>query len=139
MASIAARSRRRSLVIAAATGPQLAAICAATAAHESEAMRANRVVEANLAAGMNHLSWLGKAGQRDGSSPRRGEPGGSLMIRLAQLVQAENRADADRRAAGRVPDVLRQPGAAHEAHAWKAARHALTEAREAGTDREAGE
>ncbi len=23
-------------------------------------MRANRVVEANLAAGMNHLSWLGK-------------------------------------------------------------------------------
>ena len=23
-------------------------------------MRANRVVEANLATGMNHLSWLGK-------------------------------------------------------------------------------
>jgi hypothetical protein len=79
MASIAARSRRKSLVIAAATGLQLAAICAATAAHESEAMRANRAaaaisgiarntferdclaaLEANLAAGMNHLNWLGK-------------------------------------------------------------------------------
>jgi len=30
------------------------------AAHESEAMRANPAVEANLAAGMNHLSSLGK-------------------------------------------------------------------------------
>jgi len=140
MASIAARSRRKSLVIAAAIGLQLAAICAAMAAHESEAMRANPAVEANLAAGMNHLSSLGKAGQRDGSGPRRGEPGGRLMIRLAELVQAENRADADRRAVGRVPDVLRQPGAAHEAHArWKAAHQALSEAREAGTDREGKE
>jgi hypothetical protein len=78
MASIAARSRRKSLVIAAATGLQLAAICTATAAHESEAMNANRAaaisgiarntferdclaaLEANLAAGMNHLNWLGK-------------------------------------------------------------------------------
>ena len=60
MASIAAWSRRKSWVIAAATGLQLAAICAATAAHESEAMRANRAVEANLAAGMKHLSWLAK-------------------------------------------------------------------------------
>jgi hypothetical protein len=59
------------------------------------------------------------------------------MIRLAELVQAENRADADRRAVGRVPDVLRQPGAAREAHArWEAAHQALTEAREAETDRE---
>jgi len=127
------------LVIAAAIGLQLAAICAAMAEHESEAMRANPAVEANLAAGMNHLSSLGKAGQRDGSGPRRGEPGGRLMIRLAELVQAENRADADRRAVGRVPDVLRQPGAAHEAHAWTAAHQALTEAREAGTDREGKE
>ena len=61
------------------------------------------------------------------------------MSRLAQLVQAESRADADRRAVGRVPDVLRRPGAAHEAHAWKAAHQALTEAREAGTDREVRE
>ena len=61
------------------------------------------------------------------------------MIRPAGLVQAESRADADCRAVGRVPDVLRQPGAAHEAHGWKAARHALTEAREAGTDREVRE
>ena len=59
------------------------------------------------------------------------------MIRLAQVVQAENRADADRRAVGRVPDVLRPPGAAHETHGRrKAANQALTEAREAGTDRE---
>jgi hypothetical protein len=48
------------VVVAAATGLQLAVICAAMAAHESEAMRANRAVEANLASGMNHLSWLGK-------------------------------------------------------------------------------
>ena len=61
------------------------------------------------------------------------------MIRLAELVQAENRAHADRRAVGRVPDVLRQPGAAREAHAWKAAHQALTEAREARTDREGGQ
>ncbi len=61
------------------------------------------------------------------------------MTRLAELVQAENRADADRRAVGRIPDVLRQPGAAHRAHArWEAAHQALTEAREAETDREAG-
>jgi len=62
------------------------------------------------------------------------------MIRLAELVQAENRADADRRAGGRVPDVFRQPGAAQEGHArWEAARQALTGAREAGTGREGGE
>jgi len=58
------------------------------------------------------------------------------MIRLAELVQAENRADADRRAVGRVPDVLRQPGAAHEAHAAGKPPPSLSEAREAGTDRE---
>jgi hypothetical protein len=57
------------------------------------------------------------------------------MTRLAELVQAENRADADRRAVGRVPDVLRPPGAAHEAYErWEAAHRALTEAREAETD-----
>ncbi len=61
------------------------------------------------------------------------------MIRLAELVRAENRADADGRAVGRVPDALRQPGAAREARAWKAARQALTEAREARTDREGGQ
>jgi hypothetical protein len=56
-----------------------------------------------------------------------------------ELVHAENSADADRRAVARVPDVLRQPGAAHEAHAhWEAAHQALTEAREAA-DLEAGQ
>ena len=78
MASIAARSRRKSLVIAAATGLRLAAICAATAAHESEAMRANRVVEANLAAGMNQLSWLGKqAGAMEAASAEASREAGS--------------------------------------------------------------
>ena len=61
------------------------------------------------------------------------------MTRLAELVRAENSADSDRRAVARVPDVLRQPGAAHDAHArWEAAHQTLTEAREAETDREAG-
>ena len=59
------------------------------------------------------------------------------MTRLAELVRAETAADADRRAVARVPDVLRQPGAAHEAHTrWEAAHQALTVAREA--DRSGG-
>ena len=54
------------------------------------------------------------------------------MTRLAELLQAENRADDDRRAFGRVPEVLQQPGAAQEAYErWEAAHKALTEAREA--------
>ena len=62
------------------------------------------------------------------------------MTRLAELVRAETAADADRRAVTRAPDVLRQPGAAHEAHArWESAHQALTEAREAEMDREAGQ
>lgn len=61
------------------------------------------------------------------------------MTRLAELVHAETAADADRRAVARIPDVLRQPGAAHDAHArWEAAHQALTAAREAETDGEAG-
>ena len=45
------------------------------------------------------------------------------MTRLAELVHAETAADADRRAVARIPDVLRQPGAAHDAHArWEAAK-----------------
>jgi hypothetical protein len=62
------------------------------------------------------------------------------MTRLAELVRAETAADADRRAVARVPDVLRQPGAAREAHArWEAAHQGLTAAREAEMDREAGQ
>jgi hypothetical protein len=61
------------------------------------------------------------------------------MTRLAELVRAENSADADRRAVARVPAVLRQPGTAHEAYArWETAHQALTAARDAETDREAG-
>jgi hypothetical protein len=49
--------------------------------------------------------------------------------RLAELVRAVDQADDDRRAVASVPEVLRQPGAAHEA---------LAAEREAETDREAG-
>jgi hypothetical protein len=58
---------------------------------------------------------------------------------LAELVRAENSADAERRAVGRIPEVLREPGATYEAYTrWEAAREALSAAREAETDREAG-
>ena len=49
--------------------------------------------------------------------------------RLAELVRAVDQADDDRRAVASVPEVLRQPGAAHEA---------LAAEREAETDRAAG-
>ena len=62
-----------------------------------------------------------------------------MSTHLADLLMAADRADDDRRAFGRVPEVLQQPGAAHEAYErWEAAHRALTEAREAETDREAG-
>jgi len=48
---------------------------------------------------------------------------------LAELVKAEDTADAQRRAVGRIPEVLRQPGAAHDAYArWEAAHQALSAA-----------
>jgi hypothetical protein len=62
-----------------------------------------------------------------------------MSTRLAELVRAESAADADRRAVARVPEVLRQPGAAHEAYArCEAAHAALMEARAAEMDPEAG-
>jgi hypothetical protein len=49
-----------------------------------------------------------------------------MSVSLAELVRAENSADADRRAVARVPEALRQPGAAHEAYIrWEAAHEAL--------------
>jgi hypothetical protein len=62
------------------------------------------------------------------------------VSRLAELVQAENRADDERRAVGAIPEVLRDPAAADEAYArWEAAHRALTAACQAETDREAGQ
>jgi hypothetical protein len=62
-----------------------------------------------------------------------------MSTHLADLLMAADRADDDRRAFGRVPEVLQQPGAAQEAYErWEAAHRALTEARKAETDREAG-
>ena len=58
---------------------------------------------------------------------------------LAELVKAENAADAHRRAVAAIPEVLRPPGALHEAWAcWQAVHEALAEARAALTNLEAG-
>lgn len=58
---------------------------------------------------------------------------------LAELVKAEVAADAERRAWGAVPDVLRPPGAVHEAWTrWENAHQALADAHAAQRDLEAG-
>jgi hypothetical protein len=64
-----------------------------------------------------------------------------VSTHLAELVQAENRADDERRAVGAIPEVLREPDAAREAYdQWMAAHQALAAAREAeAQDREAGQ
>ena len=50
---------------------------------------------------------------------------------LAELVKAENAADAERRAAAAVPEVLRDPGAVQDAwDRWEAAHRDLADARE---------
>lgn len=52
------------------------------------------------------------------------------MSTLAELVRAETAADDARRAVGRVPGVLREPGSAEAAYArWEAAHQALMEGR----------
>lgn len=44
------------------------------------------------------------------------------MDRLAEMYEAEERADANRRAIGTVPEVLRAPDAARQLYAiWEAA------------------
>jgi hypothetical protein len=61
------------------------------------------------------------------------------MATLAELVKAENAADAQRRAFGCMPDHQRQPGAVRDAYArWEAAHKALAEARAAAAETEAG-
>ena len=61
------------------------------------------------------------------------------MSTLAELVKAEGAADAQRRAVGRIPEVLRQPGAARDAYArWEAAHQALSVALGGETELEAG-
>ena len=61
------------------------------------------------------------------------------MATLAELVKAEDRADAERRAFGRMPEHLREPGAVRDAYSrWEAAHQALAEARAAEAETEAG-
>ena len=61
------------------------------------------------------------------------------MSTLAELVRAEDEADAQRRAVGSIPEHLREPDAARSAYArWEAAHKALTAAREAMAGMEAG-
>ena len=62
------------------------------------------------------------------------------MATLAELVKAEDRADAERRAFGGVPEHHREPGAVRDAYTrWEAAHQALAEARAAEMDPEAGQ
>jgi len=63
-----------------------------------------------------HWLFSGLAGTRQGRK---------MTGRLAELVRAVDQADDDRRAVASVPEVLRQPGAAHAALA--AEREAETE------------
>ena len=53
-----------------------------------------------------------------------------MSTHLAELLEAADQADDDLRAIGRIPGVLRRPGAEDEAYArWEAAHEALTTAR----------
>ena len=62
-----------------------------------------------------------------------------MSTHLAELVKAENAADAERRAFGRMPEHLKEPGAVRGACArWEAAHQALAEARAAEAETEAG-
>ena len=59
---------------------------------------------------------------------------------LAELRRAADLADDDRRAIGRIPEVLREPGAAAAAWArWETAHEALTAACREAAGLEAGE
>ena len=64
-----------------------------------------------------------------------------MSTRLAELRQAADQADDDRRALGAIPEVLREPGIAAAAWArWETAHETLTAARrEAGLEEEAGQ
>ena len=57
---------------------------------------------ARSAAALRHAPGPGRQG---------GGSGGGTVSTLAELVKAEDTADAQRRAVGRIPEVLRQPGA----------------------------
>ena len=63
-----------------------------------------------------------------------------MSIHLARLRQAADQADDDRRALGRIPEVLREPGAAMTAwERWETAHEALTAACREAAGLEAGE
>lgn len=54
------------------------------------------------------------------------------MPELAELLKAETRADDARRGVGRIPEVLREPGAEQAAYGrWETAHRELMAAREA--------
>jgi len=63
-----------------------------------------------------------------------------VSTHLAELRQAADQADDNRRAIGRIPEVLRQPGAAAAAwQRWEAAHEALTAACRDAAGMEAGQ
>ena len=63
-----------------------------------------------------------------------------MSTQLAELRQAADQADDNRRAIGRIPEVLREPGAAAAAwERWEAAHAELTTACHEATGMEAGE
>jgi len=63
-----------------------------------------------------------------------------VSTQLAELRQAADQADDDRRAIGRIPEVLRDPGAATAAwERWEAAHEELTAACREAAGMEAGE
>lgn len=80
--------------------------------------------------------------RRAGTGRLPGRDGGRFVsTHLAELRQAADLADDDRRAIGRIPEVLREPAAAAAAwERWEAAHETLTAARrEAGLEAEACE
>ena len=63
-----------------------------------------------------------------------------MSTHLAELRQAADQADDDRRALGAIPEVLRDPGAAAAAwERWETAHEELTAACREATGMEAGE
>jgi hypothetical protein len=61
------------------------------------------------------------------------------MATLAELVKAEDAADAQRRAVARIPEHLKEPDTARSAwDRWEAAHEALTAALAGESDLEAG-
>ena len=82
--------------------------------------------------GPSRPTWPGpqpRSGTPQARAAEAAEAQAGTVSTLAELVKAEDAADAQRRAVGRIPEVLRQPGAARDAYArWEAAHQALSAA-----------